>query len=146
MNKGKLLIIDDEELIVKNLKYLLSASADEIFTALNGEEGLKLFEQHSIQCVICDIAMPKMNGVEVLRRIREQGSKVPFIFFTAYRQEDLMLQAAKLGAFDFIIKPGFEGLTTIVTKGLAQGFDHQRLSGDAELMSEFQTIVQSLKN
>lgn len=147
MAKGNLLIIDDEELLLKNINYLLRGYADKTFTASNGLEGLKVLEEEEIHCVICDIAMPEMNGVELIQKIRENGSEVPFIFYTAYGHSELMIEAAKHGAFDFLKKPDFDGLEEVVSRGIKEGF-HRKNFADMkeEMMSEYEKILSFLNS
>lgn len=83
MNKGNLLIVDDEPILLKNLKINLEDYADNIFTASNGLDALEVFKREKIHCIICDINMPQMNGVEVIKEVRNMDSHIPFIFYTA---------------------------------------------------------------
>ena len=146
MNKGNLLIIDDEPLIVKNLKISLEDYAQEIFVAHNGLEALDILAVEAIQCVICDINMPKMNGVEVIKKLRALGNKVPVIFYTGHGNQDLMLEAAKHGAFDFLDKPDLEGLEEVVSKGMKEGFVREAKKGSSQelnsFLSEFSKMLQ----
>lgn len=119
--KGNLLIVDDEELLLEQLQFILSEHADKVFTALNGIQALEILAAEKIHCVVCDINMPKMNGVEVLKKIRELNNDVPFIFFTGHGNKELMMEAAKYGAYDFLNKPNFEGLDEVVKGGLKRG-------------------------
>jgi YesN/AraC family two-component response regulator len=143
MSEKNLLIIDDEELLLKNLKYLLKKYATNVFTAYNGKDGLELLKKQNIHCVICDISMPGMTGVEVIRAVREDGNEVPFIFYTAHGNHELMKEAAKYGAFDFLTKPVFEDLESVVSRGLSEGFD--RASGTkVDPVNEYQKILDEL--
>ena len=144
MKKGNLLIIDDEELLTRSIKFLMSEFAEEIFTAANGAEGLEAFNKNQIHCVICDINMPVMNGVELLTIIRSQKSDVPFIFYTAYNHHELMIQAAKLGAFDFLKKPDFDCLQEVVSRGLAEGFKKPTSNDTDKLLSEYDKILKEM--
>lgn len=119
--KGNLLIVDDEPLLLQRLKFNLEEYADKIFTAKNGIEALKVLAQETIHCVVCDINMPMMNGVEVLKNIRELKHTTPFIFYTGHGNKELMMEAARYGAFDFLDKPTLQGLEEVVELGLKQG-------------------------
>lgn len=142
--KGKnLLIIDDEEQLLINLSYLFKKYADQVFTAQNGKEGLAILEEHAIHCVISDVSMPELNGIEVIRRLRSQGNEVPFIFYTALKNYELMVEAAKYGAFDFLTKPIFEELESVVAHGLKLGFNKDWESNRNP--SEYQAILQELE-
>lgn len=144
--KGNLLIVDDEPLIVKNLKITLEDYATNVFTALNGLEGLKVLVENEIHCVICDINMPKMNGVELIKAVRESGNDVPFIFYTGHGNMELMKQAALYGAFDFLDKPNLDGLEEIVKLGLKKGFSRKEENAEdwAEVESEFAKMLKSI--
>jgi two-component system nitrogen regulation response regulator NtrX len=145
MSKGNLLIIDDEELLAQNISFLLKSHAEKIFTANNGLEALPILQQEKIHCVICDIAMPKMNGVELIKNVRAGGSQIPFIFYTAYLQSELMMEAAKYGAFDFLSKPDFDGLEEVVSRGLKEGFTRKTDSDvKQEMLSEYEKILQMM--
>lgn len=137
--KGNLLLIDDETMLLDVLKVNLSRVADTILTADNGKDALLLVSEKEIHCIVCDINMPHMNGVEVLKRLREMKSEIPFIFYTAHGNQDLMMEAVKYGAFDFLDKPYFEGLEEVTARALAIG-----LSGSSPLESDFQSDYQRL--
>ncbi len=120
--KGNLLIVDDEVLIVNNLKITLEEYASEIYSAHNGLEALEVLAKHEIHCIICDINMPKMNGVEFIKTIRANQNEVPVIFYTGHGNQALMLEVAKYGAFDFLDKPNLDGLEEVIKNGLNKGF------------------------
>ena len=148
MSNGNLLIVDDEPILLKRLKLSLEEYAREIFTAQNGLEALEVLKQHEIHCVICDVSMPKMNGVELIKHIREEGNNVPFIFYTGHGSRELMLEVVKYGAFDFLDKPNFERLEDAVSRGLKFGFEGSSTTGtdDATLVSEYQKLLAELKD
>jgi YesN/AraC family two-component response regulator len=137
MKKGNLLIVDDEVLIVENLQLTLKESADQIFMAYNGLEALEVWEKEEVHCIICDIKMPKMTGVDLIKEIRARGSDVPFIFYTGHGNELLMKEAAKYGAFDFLDKPNLNGLIDVIVLGLKKGFE--RKTEDSKNWEEVQT-------
>ena len=105
MNNSCLLLIDDEIEILNSLKFNLKDHANEILLAENGVEALEILKKHEVHCLICDINMPKMNGLELIKEIRKDGNNVPFIIYTAYGSHNLMMEAVKYGVFDFLNKP-----------------------------------------
>lgn len=144
MSKGNLLIVDDEQMIVERISMLLEDVADNVYTAFNGIEALAVLKEQEVHCIICDINMPKMNGVEVLKRIRAQKNSVPFIFYTAHGSEELMREAIKYGAFDFLSKPNLAGLEEVIKKGLSEGFEGtNKNSEDVEsaFLSDYQRML-----
>ena len=101
---NKLLIIEDDGDLVKALDLYLSRTGYSVVTAMNGLEGLHKLYSERPDLVILDIAMPKMDGWEVCRRIREM-SDVPIVILTARVQEDERVKGLKLGADDYVVKP-----------------------------------------
>ena len=124
-----LLIVDDEKLLVENMTFILAPYTSKIFTGFNGNEGLNVLESEDIHCVICDISMPIMNGVEFIIEARKRGHDMPFIFFSAYGSPELKQEVSKYGAFDFLSKPDFKDLEAVVLRGLREGFkcENQKL-------------------
>lgn len=142
-----LLIVDDEALLVENMKFLLAPHATKIFTAQNGKEGLAILEQEEIHCVICDITMPVMNGVELIKEARSRKIETPFIFYSAYGTHEMMMEVSKHGAFDFLKKPDFRDLESIVSRGLREGFNrkNQKASNAEDCISEYQMLLEKIQ-
>lgn len=142
-----LLIVDDEKMLVENMTFILSPHASKIFAGHNGKEGLEVLEREEIHCVICDITMPVMNGVEFIKEARKKGHEVPFIFYSAYGNHDLMLEVSKYGAFDFLSKPDFNDLEAVVTRGLAEGFKRQNPAerGENDITSDYLLLLEKIQ-
>ena len=104
MVKTRVLVVDDELSIIKFLRANLEASGCEVLTALDGAEALQSFEMELPDLVILDIMMPKMDGFEVCRRLRE-WSQVPIIMLSARGDESDKVKCLDLGADDYITKP-----------------------------------------
>jgi DNA-binding response OmpR family regulator len=101
-----ILIVDDEQIIRNVLKRKLEQNtAYTVFTADDGEPGLEIFRQQPIDLVISDLLMVRMNGIELLRNLKQIDPKVPVIIITGYGTLDDAIEAIKLGAEDFIKKP-----------------------------------------
>lgn len=146
--KGNLLLVDDEPFLLKSMKFFLMDIADEIFLANDGVEALEILRDNVIHCVVCDINMPKMNGVEFLKEFRSQKKNTPFIFYSAHGNHDLMLLAAKYGVFDFLSKPSLDGLVEIVEKGLQKGcgkINETEKNLESIFISEYQNILTQIK-
>ena len=116
-----MLIIDDEVEILETLAVFLEDVALTITAVDNGHKALEVLKHQKIDCIVCDIRMPEMDGLQVIKAVRDLGLETPFIFFTAYGSEEIIMEAVKFGAFDFISKPKFEALTEIVANGLNAG-------------------------
>ncbi len=102
---SNLLIIDDEKAIRKTLTEILSYEGYKIDEAENGEEGLKKFKEKTYDVVLCDIKMPKLDGLEFLDRAREHNPDVPVIMISGHGTIETAVEAVKKGAYDYISKP-----------------------------------------
>ena len=101
------------------LKKVLLKEGFEVLSAENGEEALKIFIKEEPDLVILDLKMPKMDGMEVLRNIKETKPKIPVIMITAHGSTDVAVEAMKIGALDYISKPfDIEELRVIIRKDL----------------------------
>jgi two-component system NtrC family sensor kinase len=101
----KILLIDDEEPIRKILGLYLRSKDYEVITAADGKEGIELFQKEKPPVVLTDIKMPGMNGIEVLKRVKDINSETEVIVITGHADMDLAIQALQLDASDFITKP-----------------------------------------
>ena len=99
------LIIDDEELTLRTISRSLRQDGFEVFTALSGEDGLKLFHDEEPDLVLLDIVLPGIDGVEVLRQIKQANPNAIVIMMSAYHLVERAVEAMKLGAFDYLVKP-----------------------------------------
>ncbi|WMN06423.1 sigma-54-dependent transcriptional regulator [Marivirga arenosa] len=102
---SKILLIDDEASIRQTLKEILEYEKYQVEEVANGEEGLKKIESQHFDLVLCDIKMPKMDGMELLNAVYDKGIEIPFIMISAHGTIDNAVEATKKGAFDFISKP-----------------------------------------
>ena len=102
---ANILIIDDEKAIRKTLSEILSYEGYKIEEAGDGEEGLKKFGEKTFDLVLCDIKMPKLDGIEFLERSKEINPDVPVIMISGHGNIDTAVEAVKKGAFDYISKP-----------------------------------------
>jgi DNA-binding NtrC family response regulator len=144
--KGNLLIVDDEPMLLKRLRLNLAYYADQIFTASNGIEALSVLDRENVHCVVCDVNMPKMNGIEVIKKIREFNNPIPFIFYTGHGNHEMMLEVAKYGAYDFFNKPDFDGLEDILPQALIDGMNKNiALSSLEKELSDYQKILKEME-
>ena len=104
---SKILIIEDEEPIRRVLVRILTEedSSFEIQEASDGKKGLDLIKKESFDLVLCDIKMPKVDGIELLQRTRKTNLTLPFIMLTGHGNIETAVESMKLGAYDFISKP-----------------------------------------
>ncbi|HMK03652.1 MAG TPA: sigma-54 dependent transcriptional regulator [Ferruginibacter sp.] len=102
---ANILIIDDEKAIRKTLTEILSYEGYKIDEAGDGEEGLQKFTDKTYDVVLCDIKMPKMDGIEFLEKAKEINPDIPVIMISGHGNIDTAVEAVKTGAFDYISKP-----------------------------------------
>ncbi len=100
-----ILIIDDEKAIRKTLSEILSYEGYKIEEASDGEEGLRKFRDKTFDVVLCDIKMPKLDGIEFLDKVREYNPDVPVIMISGHGTIETAVEAVKKGAYDYIAKP-----------------------------------------
>ena len=101
----RVLIVDDDPAFVELLWEFLTAKGYELAAASNGEDALRQLKEDRPHLVLLDVCLPKMNGLEVLKHIREIDREVGVIMVTALDEDETGRQALKLGAFDYITKP-----------------------------------------
>lgn len=99
------LYVEDDDLIRETLSGIIVDKVKTLYTASNGEEGLRMFREHAVDLVITDIKMPKMDGLEMTRRIRMEASRIPVIVTTAFSDTDFLLQAIEQKIDSFLLKP-----------------------------------------
>ncbi|MED5369406.1 MAG: sigma-54 dependent transcriptional regulator [Myxococcota bacterium] len=120
-SRGTLLVCDDEELIRWSLNEHLSGQGFEVVEAEDGVDCLEKVSAHAPDLILTDLKMPRMEGMEVLRRLREEGKDVPVIVLTAHGAVDSAVQATKLGAQAYLSKPfDLREVTLAVEKALEQ--------------------------
>src|SRR6187401_1816928 len=102
---SKLLLIDDEEEIQYSFRRIFDSPEIELTTASSGEDGLKLIPKLKPDLVLMDLRMGGISGMETLRRIRQLDTKQLVILMTAYGTTQTAIEAMKLGAYDYLLKP-----------------------------------------
>jgi DNA-binding NtrC family response regulator len=102
---ARILIVDDEKSIRDTLKEILEYEEYEIEEAEDGEKALGMIKKFNYDAVLCDIKMPKMDGIELLSKASDVAPELPFIMISGHGTMETAIDAAKKGAFDFISKP-----------------------------------------
>jgi DNA-binding NtrC family response regulator len=101
----KILVVDDEEVVRQLLKRILEDCGYSVTTAVDGDEALYKLGTEEARVMLLDITMPKMSGIEVLKRLVERRPEYCVIIITAMADISLAVEAFKLGAYDYITKP-----------------------------------------
>lgn len=110
---AKILVVDDMAAIRTSLREILTEENHEVQEAKDGEEALKKLEEELFDIVFCDVKMPKIDGIELLERVKKAGITTPFIIISAHGTKETALECIKRGAYFFIQKP-FESIETIL--------------------------------
>jgi len=127
--EDRILIVDDEEVICNILDRRLTREGYFCTTAHNGKEGLNHFYKNSFSLIISDMKMPEMTGIELLQKVKAIDPKMKMIMVTAYPDIDLAVDAMRLGAYDFIIKPADLDLIVMSVK---KALESKRLEEEIE--------------
>lgn len=139
--KKKILLIEDNPVVRENVSEILSLSNFEVLTAPNGRDGIDLAQKELPDLIVCDIAMPLLDGFGVLNHLALQNetSRIPFIFLTARTDRDTFRKGMELGADDFITKPfeDTELLRAIETRLKKLDFANTQFQRNAEGFNQF---------
>ncbi|HKK91088.1 MAG TPA: response regulator [Desulfobacteraceae bacterium] len=152
-NDKKILVIDDEAFIRESVTSFLEDFGYDVIEAENGRKGLELFEKEMPDLVLCDLRMPEMDGLEVLGNVTETYPEIPIIIVSGAGNIKDTVEALKLGAWDYIIKPvqDLNVLSHAVEKALERAFllkEKQQHQDDlekanAELKASFERLEQT---
>jgi DNA-binding response OmpR family regulator len=140
LSKPSMLIVDDEQDILFILKRCFAANNYSIETAINGAEAIQKINQHSYQIMLLDLNMSPINGLEVLDTLRKINQETIVIILTAYSTLDSAINAIRLGAFDYMVKPvDVDALRVRAAEGLKQyERNHlltlQQAAGDGQIL------------
>ena len=128
--KPTVLIVDDEPDILELVAAHVNAMGMKSLKAINGQEALEILAKNTVELVISDLVMPKKSGMSLLQMMNRQGIDVPFVFITGYATKESMVQALKLGAFDYLEKP-FEAtaVRAIIKEAVRVGAERRALKG-----------------
>jgi len=144
---ASILIIDDERIIVESCLRILTDGAYQIDSAQDGVEGLRKAEETRYDVVILDIMMPKIDGLEVLRRLKESHPDIDVIMITGLSQIDTAVKSMKLGAFDYLPKPfDPDELKLVVARALERRrllAENMNLKSEAGAKYSFDNIIGS---
>ncbi|WP_333695695.1 response regulator transcription factor [Flavobacterium sp.] len=101
----KILLVEDEVHVVSFIKKGLTEEGYEVTVALDGKSGLMLHQNNNFDCIILDIMLPEMNGLEVCREIRKTNCQIPILFLTALGTSENIVLGLESGADDYLVKP-----------------------------------------
>lgn len=123
---GKILVIDDEDIVRTSCSRTLSPLGYEVRLTQSSLDGLRMIDEEKFDLVLTDIKMPDMDGIEVLKQVRDKFPEMKVIIMTGYQSIENALKSVQLGAFDYIEKPfSPDALISSVSKALGNRKDDQ---------------------
>jgi len=147
MPKAKVLVVDDEEIVLKSCRRILEGEGHQVFIALSGKKAFEILASEPIDIVITDIKMPGMDGMELLERMKKEYPDVLVIMITGYSTVQSAVQAMKLGAFDYIPKPFTPDEVVVVVERAMEKkslvFENIYLRKELEAKYSFENIIGS---
>src|SRR5712691_7514510 len=133
MSKPRVLVVDDEQNARAALRTILSEEGYEIAEASDGEEGLRQLQELAPDVVLADVRMPRMDGLTLLRKAKEEGSDATFVMMTAFANVESAVEAMRAGAENYLVKPvSFDALRVFIDKAL----EKRQLARDAATLRE----------
>ncbi len=138
---SNILIIDDERAIRKTLSEILTYEGFKVEEAADGEDGLKMFTEKSYDVILCDIKMPKLDGIEFLVRATEKNPDVPVIMISGHGTIETAVDAVKKGAYDYVAKPPDLNRLLITIRN---ALDRNKLSKETKVLKRKVNHVQEI--
>ena len=130
MRKTHVLVVDDEELYRSSLERILGRAGHQVHTARNASEALGAVTSQSIDLVLCDVQMPGINGIELVRQLREIEPDLPSIVVTGYGSAESSVEALRAGAFWYLEKPFEQAHLDVIRRLVDQAIEHGRLKSE----------------
>ncbi len=131
--KERILVVDDEGNARQALKDILTEEGYELVEAADGEDALQLMQSFAPAAVLADVRMPRMDGITLLKRAREQGSDAVFVMMTAYASVEAAVEAMRAGAENYLVKPLDVNAVLVV---LEKALEKLRLQRDTQNLRE----------
>src|SRR5688572_9918174 len=99
------LVVDDDPLILQAFDFLFADSRHSLLKAASGLEAVSVFESRAPDVVVADVRLPDFDGLELVRRLHATGRKIPIILMTGFGTAQIAIEAMRLGAYDYVLKP-----------------------------------------
>ncbi|MDY0351215.1 MAG: sigma-54 dependent transcriptional regulator [Desulfobulbaceae bacterium] len=131
--KGSILVVDDDKGHLSMLRTMLSGWGYEVTGAADGADAIAAVHEHPFDGILMDVRMANIGGIEALHRIKEYNPAIPVIIMTAYSSVDTAVEAMKLGAYDYLVKPlNFDELRFTLERAL----EHMALAGEVRALKQ----------
>jgi len=105
LKNSSILLAEDEKMVRESFEKLLSLYVDRVYTAKDGEEAYELYKKYNPDILFTDVKMPKLNGIELIKIIREENRDIPIIVSSAYTDQSYLLESIKLSLVEYVVKP-----------------------------------------
>jgi UDP-3-O-[3-hydroxymyristoyl] N-acetylglucosamine deacetylase len=133
---SKILIIDDEKDILNTLSSILEDEGFAVYKAMDGKEGIDLFEREKPDIVLLDVWMPELDGIQVLKKIKKKNKDAIVIVISGHGTISTAVEAVKVGAYDFLEKPlSIEKVLEVISRGLGTEYKHKETVENFKLKS-----------
>ncbi len=118
-----ILVIDDDDQLRISFSKLLKEEKYAVISAASGEAGIEIVKENSLDLVLLDMRLPGINGMETFKRIKKIDSKLPVIIITAYGTTQIAIEATKMGAYDYVLKPfDVADMLTLIEQAIEAGY------------------------
>ncbi|MCG8592233.1 MAG: response regulator, partial [Proteobacteria bacterium] len=134
LRKSHVLVVDDEELYRRALERILARVGHSVLTARDASEAMGVVSSHPVDLVLCDVKMPGINGLELVRQIHEVQPDLPCIVITGYGSPENSVEALRAGAFWYLEKPFDQGHLDVVRRLVDQAIEHGRLKAENRIL------------
>lgn len=134
LQKSHVLVVDDEELYRRAIERILRRVGYDVLMAGDATEALRILSTESVDLVLCDIQMPGINGLELVRQVHEVQPDLPCIVMTGYNTSQNSIEALQAGAFWYLEKPFEQDQLDVVRQLVAQAIEHGRLKSENRLL------------
>jgi DNA-binding NtrC family response regulator len=118
-----ILVIDDDDQLRISFSKLLKEEKYAVISAASGEAGIEIVKENRLDLVLLDLRLPGINGMETFKRIKKIDSKLPVIIMTAYGTTQIAIEATKMGAYDYVLKPfDVADMLTLIEQAIEAGY------------------------
>ena len=142
LSKIRLLYVEDDESIRTEITEIFKNECLELIVATNGEEGLELYHQRHPDIILTDVSMPKMDGLTMAQRIKQENPTIPIIISSAFNETKYFLKAISLGINNYLLKPiNLRELFSVLENAATQFLMQRELQESERLLAQYKTIV-----
>lgn len=142
MQAQRILLIDDEDDIRDCVRMLVGRSGKyEFDQACNGQEGLDMILKGEYDCVVSDIKMPGMDGVSMLKKVRDAGNNTPILFISAFADDEFEYQVTDYGAVKLINKVDIKSVAALIKEAIQVGQDVRDITATREFGEDFLKLL-----